>query len=126
MRAKRRGVGLAEVVVALVLLTVGVLALVGSSARMARMIGRGRHATVAAMAAAGRIEWLRHLAASSAPPCGAPQWRNDSAVRPGLTERWQILDAGGFSRRLLVVVRHRTVAGTSTDTFATALLCRPA
>jgi hypothetical protein len=125
VRASRYGLTVAEVLVAVVMLTVGVLALVGSSAQMSRMIGRGRQATVAAMVVAGRVERLRRIALSSNPPCTSPEWRSDSAAGVGVTESWHILDPAGLVRRLHVVVRHRTPTGLATDTLATALLCGP-
>ena len=125
MRASRYGLTVAEVLVAVVVLTVGVLALVGSSAQVSRMIGRGRQATVAAMVAAGRVERLRRIALSTSPPCASPEWRSDSAAGVGVTESWHILDPAGVVRRLQVVVRHSTPTGLATDTVATALLCGP-
>ena len=76
MRFIRFGVTVAEVLVAVVVLTVGVLALVGTWARTSRMIGLGRHSTVAALAASSRIEWLRQARARlqrrrAAGPAGA-------------------------------------------------------
>lgn len=123
MRANRLGLTVAEVLVAVVVLSVGVLAWVGSAALVSRMIGRGRHATVAAMAVAGRVERLRQVAGSTSPPCTSAEWRSDSAAGPGLTESWDILDAEGLVRRLRLIVRHRTPTGLATDTVATAVLC---
>ncbi len=125
MYASRYGLTVAEVLVAVVILTVGVLALVGSSAQVSRMIGRGRQATVAAMIGAGRVERLRRIALSTSPPCMSPEWRSGSAVGPRVTESWHILDPSGLVRRLQVIVQHRTPSGVATDTVATALLCGP-
>lgn len=122
----RYGLTVAEALVAVVVLTVGVLALLGSSAQVSRMIGRGRHATVAAMIAAARVERLRQIARSTSPPCTSAEWRSDSAARGGVTESWHILDAAGVARRLQVIVRHRTPTGLTTDTVVTAFLCEPA
>ena len=126
MRSSRYGLTVAEALVAVVVLTVGVLALVGSSAQVSRMIARGRHATVAAMVAAARVERLRQIARSTSPPCTSSEWRSDSAAQVGVTESWHILDAAGIVRRLQVVVRHRTPTGVATDTVVTAFLCGPA
>ena len=70
----RRAFTLVEVMVAVILLTVGVLALVGSSAMVSRMIGKGRGATVAAQVATARLEQLRRIAASTAPRCTSPRF----------------------------------------------------
>lgn len=125
MQTSWYGLTVAETLVAVVVLTVGVLALAGSSALMTRMIGRGRHATTAAMVAAARVEQLRQIAHSTSPPCTSPEWRTDSAAQPGATESWSILDPAGLVRRVQLVVRHRTPAGLATDTIVTALLCAP-
>jgi len=126
VRADRYGLTVAEALVAVVVLTVGVLALVGSAAQMSRMIGRGRHATVAAMAASARLERLRQIARSTSPPCASVEWRGGSAARGALTESWQLLDATGVVRRLQLIVSHRNAAGLSTDTIVSAVLCEPA
>ncbi len=109
--------------VAVVVLAVGLLALAGSWAQAARMIGRGRHETVAASAAVSRVDWLHRVAASSVPACGGPEWGGGSAATHGLTEEWRILDAAGPARRADVVLRSRTAAGWSDDTVVTAVLC---
>ena len=123
MRARKYGFTVAEVLVAVVVLTVGVLALVGSSALMSRMIGRGRHATIAAMLAASRLERLRLVARSTSPPCTAPEWQGGSAVEAGVLQSWEILDPAGVARRLQLIVRYRTPLGPATDTVVTAVLC---
>ncbi len=125
MRQRASGITVAEVVVAVVVLTVGLLALVGSFGRMSRMAGAGRHATVAAMTAAGRLAWLHQVAHSSSPPCTGPAWRDDSSTSGGVTEAWRILDAVGTARRVELVVRHQEAARVAADTVVTAVLCRP-
>ncbi len=125
MRFIRFGVTVAEVLVAVVVLTVGVLALVGTWARTSRMIGLGRHSTVAALAASSRIEWLRQAALASTPPCSGPGWRNGAAAGAWTSERWDILDTAGAARRVRVVVSHRTPAGPIADTVVSAVWCEP-
>jgi Tfp pilus assembly protein PilV len=119
----RSGFTMAEVVIAAVVLTVGVLALVGSAALTTRMTGQGRHSTHAGQVAAARIERLRQIAFSTAPPCTGAEWRSDSAVGAGLTESWRILDAAGPARRVLIVLRSRHPTGLSSDTVVTGFLC---
>jgi type II secretory pathway pseudopilin PulG len=114
---------LVEVAVALVVLSVGVLALLGSAALMSRMIGRGRQSTLVGQVAATRIERLRQVAFATIPPCTGTEWRSDCAIGPGLTESWQILDPAGPARRVRIVLRARHPTGTSTDTVITGFLC---
>ena len=119
----RSGFTIAEVMVAVVVLTVGVLALVGSAALTSRMLGQGRHSTRAGQVAAARIERLRQIAFSTVPGCTGAEWRSDSAGGPGLTESWQILDPAGRARRVRITVSSRHATGLSSDTVVTGFLC---
>jgi Tfp pilus assembly protein PilE len=119
----RSGFTIAEVMVAVVVLTVGVLALVGSAALTSRMLGRGRHSTRTGQVAAARIERLRQVAFSTVPACTSAEWRSDSAGSPSLTESWQILDLAGPVRRVRIVLRSRHPTGLSLDTVVTGILC---
>jgi hypothetical protein len=121
----RSGFTLVEVLVATFVLTVGVLALAGSAALVARMVGRGWLSTRVGMAAATRLDHLRRVALSTAPACTAPEWLGDSAAAPGLAERWDILDAGGPARRVRLVLRTSDRAGVSSDTVLAGVLCGP-
>ncbi|HEX2218763.1 MAG TPA: prepilin-type N-terminal cleavage/methylation domain-containing protein [Gemmatimonadales bacterium] len=124
MRVRSRsGFTVAEVLIAVVVLSVGILALAGSAALTSRMVGRGRHATSVGLAAAGRVERLRQVAFSTAPPCSAPEWRSGTASGPGLDESWAMLDLSGPARRVMIVLRSRHATGTSSDTVFTAVLC---
>jgi hypothetical protein len=114
---------IAEAVVAVLVLSVGVLALVGSAALTSRMLGSGLHATQAGQVAAARIERLRQIAFSTVPACTGVEWRNGSAGSPGLTESWQILDPAGPVRRVLIVVRSGHSTRASSDTVVTGMLC---
>jgi hypothetical protein len=114
---------IAEAVVALMVLSAGVLALVGSASLATRMVGRGRHSTRTGQVAAARIERLRQIAFSTVSPCTAAEWRSDSAGGPGLTESWQILDPAGPARRVRIVLRSRHPTGVSSDTVVTGFLC---
>jgi Tfp pilus assembly protein PilV len=114
---------IAETMVAVSMLSVGVLALVGSAALTNRMLANGRHSTRAGQVAAARIERLRQIAFSTAPACTGADWRSGSAVGPGIAETWQIVDGVGPVRRVMVVVRSRR-AGSS-DTIVSGVLCGP-
>ena len=78
-RRTERGFTIAEVV-AVVLLGVGVMALVSSSAMSTRMIGGGKESTMAAQVGSARIETLRQLAASTTPTCTAAAFKTDSVT----------------------------------------------
>jgi hypothetical protein len=119
----RSAITIAEAVVAVVVLSVGVLALVGSASLTSRMAGRGRHSTRIAQVAAARIARLHQIAFSTVPPCTGAEWRSDSAGGPGLTESWQILDPAGPARLVRIVLRSRHPTGVSSDTVVTGVLC---
>ena len=119
----RSGFTVAEVIVAVVVLSVGLLALAGSTALAGRMVGLGLQATRVGLAAASRVERLRQVAFSTAPACSAPEWRSDSTGGVGLSESWDMLDEAGLVRRVMIVLRSRRPTGTSSDTVLTAVLC---
>jgi Tfp pilus assembly protein PilV len=123
--ASRSGFTIVEAVIALVVLSVGILALVGSAALTSRMVGWGRHSTRVGQIASARIEWLQHVAASTVPPCTGVEWRSDSAVGSGFTEHWDILDAAGLARRARIILSTRYPTRTSSDTIVTGVRCGP-
>jgi prepilin-type N-terminal cleavage/methylation domain-containing protein len=121
----RVGFTLVEVLVAIIVLSVGLLSLAGTMALIVRMVDRGGQAARAGVIGAARVQWLHQTALGVLPPCGGPGWRSDSAAHPGLAESWQLLDPTGPVRRVQVVLRARHAAGTATDTVTTAVLCPP-
>jgi prepilin-type N-terminal cleavage/methylation domain-containing protein len=122
IRQSTRAFTLIEVMVALVLLTVGVVALVGSSAMVSRMIGRGRGSTVAVQVATAGLERLRRVAAATSPRCASPQFVSDSTTTNGISERWTV-EGSGLSRRVSVILAYRDPRGQMCDTLRTVVLC---
>ena len=122
-----RGFTIAEVLVAVVMLTVGVMAMVGSSAAVTRMVGRGRNDTMVGQIATSRIERLRQIAASTATPCTSGQWTTDSTTQGTngrIRERWEIVDNTGNARKVRVILRYPTGRRTQVDTVMTTILCK--
>lgn len=118
--SRSAGMTLVEVLIAITLLSVGVLALAGTAALVTRMIGRGHRAAAASVAAAGRLELLR-LAACDHTAAGAGS--HDS---PRLRLAWTITDRGHGRRAILLVARHAsTQSRWRVDTLETAVTCRP-
>jgi prepilin-type N-terminal cleavage/methylation domain-containing protein len=120
----RSGFTIAEVLVAVVMLSVGVMALVGSSAMVTRMVGGGRISTNSGQTVTARIEWLRQIAASTATPCTSASWKSDSALTGNINEKWRILDNAGNSRRVQITLRYPVARGVAYDTVDTRIMCK--
>jgi prepilin-type N-terminal cleavage/methylation domain-containing protein len=117
------GFSLIEVLVAVVVLGIGIVALVGSSAMVTRMIGRGKVETRVAQAASRRIEILRLAANSTTPRCTAAGFATGGpATTNGVTESWTVPVAGKV-RSVQVNVTYRTVRGLRTSTLVTRIEC---
>jgi Tfp pilus assembly protein PilV len=110
-----RGLSLVEVVVTVVVLTVGILALTGTSGAIARMTGLGRHASASAALASSRLERLR-----AAPcPLGATA---GSAFAGRYREQWSSTPDGA-GRALRVIVSYEDGRRARADTYETRWPC---
>lgn len=122
MKIPRVGFTLTEVLVAIVILTIGIIAMVGSSSSVTRMIGRGKVETRAAQAAARRMESLR-LAADALPRCsGAGFASGGPVISDALAESWQVAGSGKL-RHVRVTVTYLTVRGPRTAILETRMAC---
>jgi prepilin-type N-terminal cleavage/methylation domain-containing protein len=117
------GLTLVEVLVALVILAVGILALTGSSSVITRMIGRGKAETHAALAASQRMERLRLAAGAGGARCTAPEFASGGPViENGLTQSWTVPPTGAV-RRVRVTVTYLTVRGIRSAVLESAIAC---
>jgi prepilin-type N-terminal cleavage/methylation domain-containing protein len=117
------GLTLIEVLVALVVLCVGILALTGSSSVITRMIGSGKAETHAAMAASQRMETLRLAARAGTARCTSPDFASGGPIiQDGLTQSWTVSPAGSI-RRVRVTVTYLTVRGIRSAELETAVAC---
>jgi prepilin-type N-terminal cleavage/methylation domain-containing protein len=116
----RRGVSLVELLVAMTLLVVGLLAIVGVSGSVARSLGESRGDNLAAIVAQSRFEKLAGTACTS---MSLGTVRQDSTR--GITERWIV--TAGTNNTLVVIdsVAWQTREGTRRQAFSTLLPCRP-
>ena len=106
-----------EVLIAITVLSIGVLGLIGTGVAVQRLLGRGHWATVAATRAEGRLELLR---ASAMAPSGCGGISSGSAGLPGqLSERWTV--SGGTSTVTVQVV---VSGGARPDTVTAVIPCR--
>jgi prepilin-type N-terminal cleavage/methylation domain-containing protein len=123
MRQFRSGLTLVEVLVAVIVLGIGIVALAGSSAMVTRMIGRGKAGTHAAEAASRRMELLRQAASSTSPRCAAASFASGGPVlSDGVTESW-VVPASGRIRRVRVTVTYLTVRGARSAVLETGIEC---
>jgi prepilin-type N-terminal cleavage/methylation domain-containing protein len=123
VKSSRTGLTLVEVLIALIVLGVGILALSGSSALVTRMIGRGKVETQAALLASRRVELLRAAAGSTAPRCAASHFSSGGPmIDGGLRESWSVSPTGKV-RRVRVVVTYLTVRGPRSAILETTIEC---
>jgi len=118
-----RGFTIVEIIIAIVVLTVGLLGLVSTAALVTRMIARGQRSAVASTFAAQRLELLRPAA------CIAAQRSNgtDSLMR-GSTwvaiNNWTWIAEGNEYYRARIVTTYKTVKNrVRTDTLELGVPC---
>lgn len=120
MKSDTRGFTLIEVLIAVVILSVGVLGMVGSAGLVSRMIGQGKRNTQAALVAMQRMETLRGQALATNPRCTG--LAGGTATTTGVTETWTVTGTGR-SRRVRLIVQYQTNRGLATDTVTTVVSC---
>ena len=112
-----RGFSLAEVMIAMVILTVGVLGIAAASASITRMSTEGGRSGGAAAVAASRIEVLNATPCASLPSTG-------SATTGAYTETWRVTSTG-LLRTIDVSVSYSTGRATRTSTYVAYISCAP-
>lgn len=130
MKRSTAGFTLVEVLVAVTVLGVGLVALAGSSALVTRMIGRGQMATRAGEVASRRLEMLRMYALSTSPRCTSGSFVAGTTAAgdvgigvSGVSESWTIT-ANGTERTITETVSYRTAKGqTKSESFTTVIKC---
>jgi prepilin-type N-terminal cleavage/methylation domain-containing protein len=118
----RGGFTITEVMVAIVVLSVGILALLGGAAGSRRMLSQGERTTWAAAVASARLETLRRAANRTVPRCGDASFKSGSATTDGVTEKWVVQTVGSYAT-VFAIVTYRKYNGTATDTVATVIGC---
>jgi prepilin-type N-terminal cleavage/methylation domain-containing protein len=121
MTRARSGFTLVEVLVAVTILSVGLVALAGASGTVTRMIGRGKVDTRAAQLATQQLEVLRVRAYSTTPRCtalanGGPQVSDRVSLSWGVT-------VTGTGRTMNVSATYATARGTRTQVLTTYIEC---
>lgn len=122
-RHNQGGFTILEVMIALIILVVGMLGLVMTSALLSRMMGRSSHAQAASTFAAQRMEKMRPAACIAAQRVAG----EDTLMRGGrwvAINRWSYINLGGSAYRLRVITRWQTTNNrTRTDTLEMGVPC---
>ncbi len=121
MRHARSGFTLIEVLVAVTVLAVGVVAMAGSAGAVTRMISRGKFDTRAVQLATQRVEMLRRAAYFATPRCtglanGGP------LVISNVTLSWTVA-VSGTGRNVTVSATYATGRGSRTEVLTTYIEC---
>ena len=120
VRGARRGVTLVELLVAMSILSVGLLAIAGVSGSITRSLGESRNETLAATAAMARFEKVAGTQCSSL-ALATPT----TVANRNITEKYVVTDAGNNTRMIIDSVSWKTRRGTRMAAFTTLLPCRP-
>src|SRR3954469_15551785 len=95
MKTGETGFTIVEVLAAMIVLCVGVLATAGSAAMVTRMIGEGKQVSRMAAVASQRVEALRLAAYSTVPRCIGMRFTSGGPVTSGgITESWFVPPGG--------------------------------
>ena len=116
------GFTIVEILIAIVVLTVGILGLVTTSALVTRMIARGQRTAVAAEFAAQRFERLR-VSGCASQVAGADTLKRGSTWVAINT--WTFTDVGNSTWRIVVANQYKTQQNNvKTQTLETSITCR--
>ncbi len=112
----RRGFTVVEVLIAVLVLSIGVLGLAATAAVTTRMIGQGHRFSEASAMAGQRFEMLRSGDCTTL--------TSGSAYEGRFVATWTVQDvASGRARRVSMIVQSPTPRGMRADTFATTIPC---
>ncbi|MBI2537356.1 MAG: prepilin-type N-terminal cleavage/methylation domain-containing protein [Gemmatimonadetes bacterium] len=111
-----KGMTLIEVLLAVVVLSTGVLAAASAAAVVANLVAQGRRATQAATLAAERLETLRSQ------PCASLS--GGTALLGDYQVTWTVASTlNGRGRRVLVTLAWPTARAVHAETFASTFAC---
>ena len=119
----RRGFTIIEIIIAIIVLTVGVMGLATTAALVTRMIARGQRSAMAATYAAQRMEQLRPAACIAAQRVGGTDtlYRSSNWVA---SNTWTFMDEGNSYYRVRIVTTYLTDRfKTRVDTMEAGVPC---
>jgi prepilin-type N-terminal cleavage/methylation domain-containing protein len=115
MTRNRNGFTVVEVIIAIVILSVGIISLAGTAALVTRMVAQGQRYTEAAQLANRRFEILRGMSCDSL--------QAGSVTSGRFVEQWTITTVGTNGRTLSLIVQSPTGTRVRADTFSTTRFC---
>lgn len=123
-QSSRSGFTIVEVLIAIVMLSVGVLALASSSGSITRMMHYGRMKTDATAIGQSVLDSLRYRAQATTPKCTSVVTGSQaSAPKAGFTTNWTVATSGN-TRNVMVAVRYWVGTRLRADTLRTSLYCQ--
>lgn len=114
----RSGLTLVEVIISILMITVSVMGLLGSTAAVATQMGGGVRQTVAASIAQSRIDSLTSLACAQLAVAGVA---SGSSTRRGILETWSVTDGRNVKT---IVVKIKIPRRTKQLSYSTVIPCR--
>lgn len=114
----RSGVTLVEVIISIIMITVGVMGLLGSAASVSTQMGGGVRQTVAASIAQSRIDSLSSLACAQLAVAGVA---SGTSTKRGVKETWSVTDGKNVKT---IVVQITIPKRTNPLNYSTVIPCR--
>ena len=123
-RNNRSGFTIVEVIIAIIMLSVGVLALASSSGTITRMMSFGQAKTDASALAQSQLDSLRYRANNTTPKCTlVPNGTSvTGTARRGFTSNTTVTTSGDL-RNIVVTVNYRVGTKAKTETVSSSILC---
>lgn len=122
MSRSRSGFTLVEVLIAITVLSVGIVALAGNAGMVTRMIGRGKIDTRAAQLATLKMDSLRVRAYATTPRC-AGLVNGAQPATNHVTLSWTVTTPAIGGRNVVVSASYNTHGGTRTQVLTTYIQC---
>ncbi|HJR35471.1 MAG TPA: prepilin-type N-terminal cleavage/methylation domain-containing protein [Gemmatimonadales bacterium] len=123
-RSRKGGFTIVEVLIAIIMLSIGVLALASSSGSITRMMHYGRMKTDATAIGQSVLDSLRYRAQSTTPKCTSVVTGSQAtAPKLGFTTNWTVATSGN-TRNVMVAVRYWVGTRLRADTLRTTFYCQ--
>lgn len=114
----RRGITLVEVLISIIMIAIGIVGLLGSSASVATQMGGGVRQTVAASIAQNRIDSLTSIACAQ---LTAAAVASGTSTKRGIRETWSVTDGKNVK---IIVVQITIPKRVNPLNYSTVIPCR--